>query len=149
MQETWSLVALGGQSSQELVLLFKSLEAAMTILGGSINELDVKGLMVRSLGGGHNRLTKSDSSLARTTNTSLDHEPVLVDFTVMRESTNRGDGFLSQISLSGAVIGITLLTHAHDSLVDLGTVMVALLTGASQSEAASGRMPSTNTTDLS
>jgi hypothetical protein len=67
----------------------------------------------------------------------------------MRESTNRGDGFLSQISLSGAVIGITLLTHAHDSLVDLGTVMVALLTGASQSEAASGRMPSTNTTDLS
>jgi len=121
----------------------------MTILGGSINELDVKGLMVRSLGGGHNRLTKSDSSLARTTNTSLDHEPVLVDFTVMRESTNRGDGFLSQISLSGAVIGITLLTHAHDSLVDLGTVMVTLLTGTGQSETASRRMPGTNTSDLS
>jgi hypothetical protein len=142
-------LVLGSQSSQELVLLLEGLETTMTVLGGSINELDVEGLVMRSLGGGHNALAKSDSSLARTTDATLQHEPVLVDLTVMRESAHRGDGLLSQVSLSGAVVGITLLAHAHDSLVDLSTMMVTLLTGTGQSETASGRMPSTNTSDLS
>jgi len=146
---TERLVGFGGQSSQELVLLLESLEAAMTVLGRGIDELDVERLMVRSLGGGHDALAQSDCSLAGTTNTSLDHEPVLVDLTIMRESTNRGDGLLSQVSLSGAVVSVALLTNAHDSLVDLSTVMVTLLTGTGQSEAASRRMPGTNTSDLS
>lgn len=143
------LVGLGGQSSQKLVLLLEGLEATMSILGRGIDELDVEGLMMRSLGGGHDALAEGDGSLTGTTDATLDHEPVLVDLTVMRESTDRGDGLLSQISLSGAVIGITLLAHAHDSLVDLGTMMVTLLTGTGQSETASGRMPGTDTSDLS
>jgi hypothetical protein len=143
------LVGLGGQGTQELVLLLESLETTMTILGRGVDELDVEGLQVRSLGGGHDALAEGDGSLARSTNTSLDHQPVLVDLTVMRESTHGGDGLLSEVSLSGAVVGVTLLAHAHDSLVNLGTMMVSLLTSTSQSETTSGRMPSTDTSDLS
>jgi hypothetical protein len=121
----------------------------MTVLGGGVDELDVEGLQVGSLGGDHDRLAESDGSLAAATDTSLDHEPVLVDLTVMRESTHGGDGLLGQVSISGAVVGVALLAHAHDSLVDLGTMMVTLLTGTGQSETASGRMPSTDTSDLS
>ena len=121
----------------------------MTVFGGSINELDVQRLEVRSLGGGHDGFTESNGSLAGAADTSLDHEPVLVDLTIMRESTHGGDRFLSQVSLSGAVVGIILLANAHDSLVDLGTMMVTLLTGTGQSETTSGRMPGTDTSDLS
>eukprot|EP00353_Schmidingerella_taraikaensis_P018634 CAMPEP_0185618548 /NCGR_PEP_ID=MMETSP0436-20130131/47418_1 /TAXON_ID=626734 ORGANISM="Favella taraikaensis, Strain Fe Narragansett Bay" /NCGR_SAMPLE_ID=MMETSP0436 /ASSEMBLY_ACC=CAM_ASM_000390 /LENGTH=173 /DNA_ID=CAMNT_0028257267 /DNA_START=71 /DNA_END=588 /DNA_ORIENTATION=- len=121
----------------------------MTVLGRSINELDVEGLVVRSLGGGHDALAESDGSLARTSDATLDHEPVLVNLTIMRESTNGGNGFLSQVSLSGAVASLALLANAHDSLVDLSTVMVTLLTSTGKSETASGRMPSTDTSNLS
>lgn len=103
---------------------------------------------MRSLGRSDDALTKSDGSLAGSTNSTLDHQPVLIDFTVVRESTNRGDRFLSEINFGGAALGITFLSNSDDSLVDFGTVMVTLLTGTCNSEVNTSRMPGTNTGNL-
>jgi hypothetical protein len=142
------LTALGSQSSEKLVLLFQGLESAMTVFGGSVDKLDIEWLQVRSLGGGDNALAESDGSLAGSTNSTLNHQPVLIDFTIVRESTNRGDRLLSEIHFGGAALVITLLTNTDDSLVDFGTVMVTLLTSTCNSEVDTGRMPGTNTGDL-
>jgi hypothetical protein len=139
---------LGSKSSEELVLLFQGLESAVTIFGGGVDELDVEWLQVGSLGRSDDTLAESDSSLTSTTNSSFDHQPILIDFTIVRESTNRGDRFLSKIHLSGAALVVTFLTNAHDSLVDLSTVMVTFLTSTCNSNADTSRMPSTNTSDL-
>jgi len=107
----------------------------VTVFGGGIDELDVEWLHVRSLGWGNDALAESDSSLARTTNSTLDHQPILIHFTIMGESTNRGDGFLSKIHFGGAALVITFLSNTDDSLVDFGTVMVTFLTSTCHCEA--------------
>jgi len=134
--------------THKLVLLLNGLESTMTIFGRSIDEFEVDGFQVRSASRGDNGLAESDWALLRTSNTSLHTQPILIDNTVVRETTNRGDTLLSQVVLSGGTGSITLLTNSKDALVDLGTVMVTLLTGTSDSAVHTRRMPSTNTGDL-
>ena len=55
----------------------------MSVLGGGVDELDVQGLEVRAAGRGDHALAQGDSSLLNATNAALDHEPVLVDFSVV------------------------------------------------------------------
>jgi len=139
---------LGSQSSQELVLLFQSLESAVTVLGRSVDELEVEGLVVRSLGGGDEALAESDSSLAGTRDAALEHDPVLIDLSVVGEATHRGDALLSEIGFGGGRLVVLVGTDAEDALVDLSSVMVALLTGTGHTDRHTSRMPSTNTGDL-
>jgi len=139
---------LGSESAKELVLLLQGLEAAVTVLRGGVDELDVEWLQVASLGSGDNALPESNRSLAGTANTSLDHNPVLIHLTVVGESSNRGNGLLGQINLSGTALLVSLLADAQHPLVDLSTVVVALLTGACNSGADTGRMPRPDTCDL-
>lgn len=47
-----------------------------------------------------------------------------------------------------AILGVDTGTHAVDLLVQLGTVMVSLLTGASNGVLDTGRMPRPDTGDL-
>jgi len=103
----------------------------------------------------HQRLSKSDDSLLRAHAATQNHDKVIVDFTVMRKATQRGDCLLCQIVLSGgvvldnlAVFGVDTLTNTVDLLVDLGSVVVALLTSASHGEAHSAGMPCSNTRHL-
>lgn len=147
-QEASRLGSLGGKGAEELVLLLQSLEATVTVLGRGVDELDVEGLEVGSLGGGDNALSESDGSLARTADASLDHHPVLVHLAVVGEATHRRDVLLGEVDLGGAAAVVSLLADAKHSLVDLGTVMVTLLTSTSDSEAHAGRMPGTNTGHL-
>jgi len=139
---------LGSEGSQELVLLLDGLEAAVTILGGGVDELKVEGLHVGSSGSGHQRLAEGHSSLASAGDTALDHEPVLVDFTVVREATHGGDALLGKVSLSGSGLVVALLANSQDALVDLRAVMVALLTSSRHGEADAGGMPSSDTGNL-
>jgi len=120
----------------------------MSDLGGSIDELE--GNLFQSVSGNlrKERLTKRDESLASAADGTLDHEPVLVDFTVVREATERSDRLLGDIVLGVGVILVLLLTDAVDLLVDLGTMMVTVLTSARDLELHAGRMPSTDTGDL-
>ena len=120
----------------------------MTVLGGGIDELEVEGLEVRSLDHGHHTLAEGDGALAGTADATLDHEEILVDLAVVRETTHGGDALLGEISLGRAGHGVALLADAQDALVDLGTVVVTLLTSTSHVEFNAGRMPGTNTGDL-
>jgi len=139
---------LGGQRTQELVLLLDGLEATMTVLGGSIDELEVDWFQVRSLGDSDQTLSQGDWALLGASNAAFKHNPILVDLTVVREATNRGDTLLSKISFSGSGVLVVLLANAQHTLVDLSAVVVTHLTGTSDGEADTGRVPSTDTGNL-
>lgn len=143
------LVGLGSKRSQELLLLLQGLETTVTVLGRSIDELEVDRLQVGTSGRSDNTLAESDGALLGTSDGTLEHDPVLVDPAVVREATNRVDALLGQVRLGGSRgSGILLLANAQHTLVDLGTVMVTLLTGTSHGELNAGRVPRTDTGDL-
>lgn len=110
-------------------------------------------------------LAQGEHALDGTDDSSLDHEEVLVDLTVLHESSQRGDGLLSEIGRGGSVVlvrhrlvlllvgigrdaGVGSSADAIDLLVDLGTVMVTVLTSARDLESNASRVPSTDTSDL-
>jgi hypothetical protein len=135
-------------SAHELGLLLGGLESAVTVFGGCIDELDVQRLVVRAASTGDQRLSQGDGALLATSDASLQHDPVLVDNTIMRETTDGGDALLGQIVLSGTRSLVTLGSDAKDTSVDVGSVMVTHLTSAGASEAHAGRMPGTDTGHL-
>ena len=118
----------------------------MTKLGAGIDELDVEGSglalgRVESLPEGQDPLLGSDG-------TTLQHDPVLGDDTIVRETTDGGDALLGVIVLGGGVVLLASLTNTVDPLVHLGTVMVSVLTGTGDGVLNTARMPSTDTGDL-
>lgn len=120
----------------------------MPVLRRGINELQVDGLGVGSASGSDDALTHGDRSLARSTNASLEHEPVLIDNAVVRESTNGGNRLLSQIGLGRSRLGVVLMSNPQDSLVYLSAVEITLLTSTCNSGCDTGRVPSANTSNL-
>jgi len=141
-------VDLGGKRTQKAVLLLEGLESAVTVLGRGVDELQVDWLQVRSLGGSHKTLSQGDGSLSGASDASLDHEPVLVDLAVVGEAAHRGDALLGEVGLGGGALGVALLADAQHSLVNLGTVVVTLLTSTGHADGDTGRMPGTNTGHL-
>ena len=70
----------------------------------------------------------------------------------MREATHRSDVLLSNIGVGGSIVLSTMtlgLTDTVDLLVHLSSVEVALLTSTGNSPGHTGRMPGTDTSDLS
>ena len=63
----------------------------MAHLGRGIDELEVD--LLESVSGNlrEERLSESDDSLLRSHDATADHDPVLVDLTVMREATHGSD----------------------------------------------------------
>jgi hypothetical protein len=135
-------------STHELDLLVSSLEATMAELGGGVNELKVDLLQCSTAGLLQERLSDSDTPLLWSHDTALHHEEILVDGAVVRESSQRSDTLLSQIEISGSVGLVTSLAHSVDLLVHLGTVVVSVLTSTSHGVLDLGRMPSTDTSNL-
>jgi len=120
----------------------------VTELGGGIDELELDVLQGRASGVDQERLAEGNDALAGTSAASLDHDKVLVDDTVVGESTEGSDGLLGQIVL-GLGVGLVLaLSDAVDLLVDLSTMMVTVLTSTGNRVHDSGRMPSSDTSDL-
>jgi len=142
---------LGSKRAQELVLLFEGLEATVTELGGSIDELDLELLGHPVHGGWEDRLTQNDRSLTSADNSTLDQEVVMFDNTVVRETTDWGDILLNSISSSCSVISNTsdgTSTDSVDLLVDLSTAVVAELTTAGDCPLDSSGVPGSDTGDL-
>jgi len=141
---------LGSEGSEELILLFGSLEATVTQLGGGIDKLKVDLLGHPVLGAGEDGLSENDSTLLGSHDLTLHEDVILVDFTVMWETTHGGDVLLDGISsASSVVLGTTALTSTHlvDLLVDLGSGMVTGLTDTADCPFDSSWMPSTDTTN--
>lgn len=126
----------------------------MTELGGGIDELELDLFSGEDGSLRNQRATKGDDSLLATDDAATDHDVVLVDFTVVREATQRSDGLDGKISVGGGVgveLSVRALGGSSDAvhlLVDLGTVEVTILTGTSNGEGDAGRVPGTDTSDL-
>jgi len=140
--------------TKEFVLLLLGLEATVSELGGGIDELEFD-LFESGTGGlGDKSLTEGDNSLDGTGDGTLKHDVVFVDDTIVDKSTERSDVLDGKIVLGGSVrvvlatFGVGGLTKTVNLLVHLSTVMVTVLTGAGNGVLHAGRVPGTNTGDL-
>jgi len=127
----------------------------VTELGRRIDPFQVDLLERFTLGVCDEGLAKGQHTLLGTDTAALEHDKVVLDFTVVGETTHWSDGFISEIGLSGcivldefATILVDSLSDTVDLLVDLGTMMVALLTRSGDRIGDSGWMPCTDTSDL-
>jgi hypothetical protein len=146
-----SLLLLGSEGAKPLVLLLEGLEATVSNLGGSINELNLDVLGHPSAGSGEDRLAHNEGTLADAHDATLDEEVVLVDLTVVGETTERSDVLLNGIVGGGSVVENTTAgtsTDTVDLLVDLSTRVVTHLTTTGNSPLDARGMPGTDTADL-
>lgn len=85
-------------------LVGRRLEATMSHLGRCVNELQVDLLQRRAASMHKERLTECKYALGRSNATTLKHNEVIIDLTVMREASHGGDRLISQIVLGGSVV---------------------------------------------
>lgn len=125
----------------------------MTKLGGGIDELEVDLFEGSSGDLREQALSEDEGSLLGADTATLDQDEVFIDNTVVGETTEGSDVLFSQIVGSGGVVGLFVisdtLTDSVDFLVHFGSVVITSLTSSGNLESNSGRMPSTDTTDLS
>merc|ERR1711936_83045 len=141
--------------SHEVLFLFDSLEATMTNLGGGIDEFEFDFFQIFSLVMSEKRFSDDNWTLSDTHARTFDDQEIVLDFTVMRKSTERINRFISDIGSSGSIVldklsifGFITSTNSVNLLVDFNTVMVTFLTTTSNSVRNTCWMPCTNTSDF-
>lgn len=139
---------LGGEGSHELELLLGGLEPSVSELGAGVDELDVDGLEVLPRGVVHQGLAEGDGALLGSDDSSLDHEPVVGDDSVLNESSHGGDGLLGQVGGGGAGALVSGLAHAVELFVELAPVEVSVLSGAGDGGGHTGGVPRADARDL-
>ena len=127
----------------------------MAELGAGVDELEVYLLEGHAPGVHEQRFPEGDAPLLGADAAALDHDEVLLDLSVVGEAAHRVDGLVGQIVLGRgvvldelAVLLVEAVPHVVDLLVDLGSVVVALLTGARHGELDAAGMPRSDTGDL-
>merc|ERR1719159_2068004 len=143
------------ERAHEALLLLGGLEATVAHLGSGVDELEVDVLQSGTGSLLQQRLAEGDGTLLGANDATLDQNKVILDKTVVNEATDGVDGLVGDVDLGGAVVldefaidGVVAGADAVDLLVDLGTVVVTLLTGAGDGEGNTGWMPCTDTGDL-
>jgi len=142
--------------SHKLSFFFDGLESTVTEFGGGIDGFQVDLFQIFSFVVGQQWFSENDWSLSDTHAGSLDHDKVVLDFTVVWEASDWIDGFFSQIGFGGtvvhvdlAVFGLVAGAQSVDLFVDFHSVVVTLLSTSSNGVGNSRWMPGTNTSDLS
>jgi len=120
----------------------------VSVLGTGVDELHAHFFKGNARSLIKESLAEGNSTFLRSNNATLEHEPVVLDNTVVGESTHRCDVLFGQVVLGRARFSVALLTHAVDLLVDFGTVVVSLLTSAGHSARHARRVPCSNTSNL-
>mmetsp|Transcript_30173 Transcript_30173/g.75997 ORF Transcript_30173/g.75997 Transcript_30173/m.75997 type:complete len:203 (-) Transcript_30173:212-820(-) len=122
----------------------------MTHLGCRVDKLEFNLLCGLAADLGQQGLTKGDEALAAAHDRALDHDPVLIHLTVVREAADGGDSLLGQIVLGHGIVRVVLggLPDAVDFLVDLRAVVVTALAGTWHLELHAGGMPRTDASHL-
>ena len=92
------------ERAHEGVLVRGCLEATVTKLGAGIDELQLDVLECPSLGVNQERLSQGENPLLGSNATTLDHDEVLFDLSVVRESSHGVDGLIGQIVIGGGVV---------------------------------------------
>lgn len=134
-------------SAEVLIFLLLSLEATVSDLGAGINKFEGDLLKSGSGDSGNDGLSDETDSLLRSNATTLDHDEVVINHTIMGEATDRGDGLLSQIREGGGGVLISSLTNSVDLLIELSSMMETLVTGPGDSPPDSSGMPRSNATN--
>jgi len=80
--------------------------------------------------------------------TDLDHDPVVLDDAVADKAADRGDGLVGDVELGRGRRLVAGLADAVDLLVELGAVVVTVLTGAGDRVHDLGRVPGTDASNL-
>ena len=97
-------------------------------------------------------LSNGDLSLSWSHNVTSDEEEVLVDNTVMWETTDWGDVLDMGIGFGGSVVSDVSNgtgTNSVDLLIDVGSVIITKITSSGNSNLNCRWMPSSDTSDLS
>merc|ERR1719511_319465 len=141
--------------SYEVSLVGLGLEATVTHLGRGVDELEFDVLQSGPLGVNQKRLSQGQDPLLGSDAAALDHDEVLLNHTVVWESTHGVDALVGGVVLGGGVVlyqlsVLLVITHLDlvDLLGDLGTGMVTLLTSTGDSVLDTRRMPGSDTSDL-
>ena len=143
----WRLLrVLGG--THVAALLGSALETTVAELRGGVDEAEGDLLAGSNGGVGAQVLAEGDDTLLRADNATLDHDPVVLDHTIVGETTHGCDALLSKVGRGGSVVLLALLANAVDLLVELGTVMVTVLTRSGHSVRKTARVPRTNASNL-
>ena len=106
-------VLLEGSHKGHFVLF--GLEATMTHLGTGVDELELDLFESLPLGVDEERFSQSENTLFGSNATSLDHDKVLLDQTVVGETTHGIDGLVSQIIIGSGVVLHQLKTKQKHS----------------------------------
>lgn len=151
MEERTRQLGSGGldlADAEEVLLLGLGLPRRVTVGGRGRDPLERN--VLESLPGGVDleRLSEGEDTLLDTGARALDHDEVLVDNTVVREATERGDALLGGVELSRGRSLVSTVGDAVDLLAKLGTVVVTVLTGSGNGEHDVRRVPGTDTGDL-
>lgn len=136
------------EGSLESLLLGGSLEATTSSVGGGIDPLELDLLESTTRSVSKKRLTEGHDTTTDTGDGSLDENKVVLDITVVDESSHGRDGLLGAVKLGGGVSLIITLSNTVDLVVDGSSVVVTVLTGTGNSPLNVGRMPCSNTGDL-
>lgn len=136
------------EGTQELLLFGRGLEATVAKLGGRIDKLERDLFESTTRGVGKQRLAESQDTLLDTNASTLDHDKVVVDDTIVREATKRSDSLVGLVKLGLGVGFVITLANAVDLLVDLSTVVVSTLTGTRDRVHDTRWMPGTDTSNL-
>mmetsp|Transcript_5486 Transcript_5486/g.6689 ORF Transcript_5486/g.6689 Transcript_5486/m.6689 type:complete len:248 (+) Transcript_5486:35-778(+) len=144
--------------------LFSGLESSVSKFTCSINKFECNFFGRVSASLSQKSLSESDNTFNRTNNGTTDHDPIVFDDTIMRETSHRCDFLLGQIKFSrsmsvsndvsfivfnnGSFSGELWSSDFVDLLVDLSTMMVTILTSTWDRVLDSTWMPSSNTSNL-
>ena len=91
-----------------------------------IDELELDLLEIPTGGVDHERLAEGNNTLLGSGNRALQDDEVVLDNTIVRETTHGCDSLLGNIVLSRSVSLIGARANAVNLLVELGTVVVTV-----------------------
>lgn len=107
---------------------------------------------MRSLGLREDGSSKHKNLLFGSNNTTFNHNEIVIDFSVMRESSHRGDDFIGQISISGSIVvasSSNSFTDSIDFFVLFGSVVITEMTSSGNSPSNTRRVPRSDTSNFS
>lgn len=152
------------ERTQERMLLRLGLERAVSKLGARVDKFELDFFQIPTAGVDHQALADRDHALLGARDRALEHEEVVLDDTVVRESTQWRDRLVRRVRVGARVVRVLARSDAVDFLVEFGTVVVSIytpvnltstsnhvqltLTGASDREHDLARMPRSDTSDL-
>mmetsp|Transcript_17992 Transcript_17992/g.44617 ORF Transcript_17992/g.44617 Transcript_17992/m.44617 type:complete len:369 (+) Transcript_17992:3396-4502(+) len=120
----------------------------MSKLRRGVDELELDLLDSAAVGSWNNGLPESNSSLLGTSYATLQHKEGMLNGAVVREASEGVDSLFRQVKLGGRSLRISTLSDQVHLLVDLGPVMISVLTRSSDRVLYLGGMPCADTSNL-